>query len=269
MLLGFIRKRKYKLIYWGIGVRASYDHKFDEKTYIDNIRYFLTKRADALIFYSSYPLKKYVNAGFLKEKLFVANNTVNAPFSKDKDFNREYLLFIGTLYAEKGIKELLLAYKQLIDEGNEILPLKIVGGGEKSESIKKWVEDNNLKEKIILTGPIYNSEKLEKIFRSSVACISPNQAGLSVLSSMAYGCIFITNKEAITGGEIFNIKNMENGILYEGGIEELKSKILLIHNDSTVVNLLSKNAFNHYRNHRSPQMMANEISNAIEYSLNN
>ena len=103
MSLGMNPWRKYKLILWGIGVRASYENTFDAKTKMDIIRFFFTRKADALLFYSSYPIKKYVNQGFAEEKLFVANNTVDAPFTAEKTFTRNQLLFIGTLYKAKGM----------------------------------------------------------------------------------------------------------------------------------------------------------------------
>jgi glycosyltransferase involved in cell wall biosynthesis len=267
MLLGFFSKRKYKLILWGIGVRASYENSFDAKTKMDIIRFFFTKRADALIFYSSYPIKKYLEKGFSESKLFVANNTVDAPFNTKKTFIRNQLLFIGTLYKAKGMEVLLDAYKELQAEHKEIFPLKIVGGGENFENIQSWVAENKLNDTIELLGPVYDKGKLEEIFRTSVACVSPNQAGLSVLSSMAYGCTFITKKDAITGGEVFNITDGETGMFYDGTKEDLKKTMLFACTDKEKMDAMSKNAFKHYREHRTPQQMANAIIDAVEFSL--
>lgn len=268
MSLGMNPWRKYKLILWGIGVRASYENSFDAKTKMDIVRFFLTKKADALLFYSLYPIKKYVAQGFSEEQLFVANNTVDAPFNIEKTFKRKQLLFIGTLYKAKGMEVLLEAYKELAVSHKKILPLKIVGGGENFENIKNWVAENNLNEAIELLGPIYDKGKLEEIFRSSVACISPNQAGLSVLSSMAYGCVFITRKDAITGGEVFNIEDNETGVFYDGTKEGLKEKILFACTDTEKMKTISKKAFKHYRENRTPEQMANAIINAVEFSFN-
>lgn len=268
MMLGFNPFRKYKLIYWGIGVRASYDNKFDSKNNIDRYRYLLLKRSDALIFYSNYPISKYIDQGFNSDSLFIANNTVDAPFSLNKNLKRQQLLFIGTLYDQKGIEELLFAYKELISEGNILLPLKVIGGGENLGEIKYWVEKNNLNNIIDLMGPIYDKDILEQVFRSSIACISPKQAGLSVLSSMAYGCVFITSFDAITGGERLNIIDGVNGLFYDGTLNGLKERILFVHQNTELISQIGNNAFEYYRKNRTPQIMARGIVEAIEYTLN-
>lgn len=267
MMLGMNPWRKYKLILWGIGVRASYENSFDAKNKMDIIRFFFTKKADALLFYSSYPIKKYVAQGFSEKQLFVANNTVDAPFNTKKTFTRNQLLFIGTLYKAKGMEVLLEAYKEIQAEHKYVLPLKIVGGGENFENIKTWIADNKLNNAIEMLGPIYDEGKLEEIFRSSVACISPNQAGLSVLSSMAYGCVFITKKDAITGGELFNIIHGETGIIYDGTKEDLKKKILEACTNREKMEKMGKNAFKHYREKRTPRQMADAIIDAVEFSF--
>lgn len=269
MKLGFNPFRKFKLIYWGIGVRASYQNKFDQKTIWSGVRHYMTDKADALIFYSDYPVSKYAESGVQKEKLFVANNTVNAPFDNNKVIKRTNLLFIGTLYPQKGIDILLEAYKQLKAEGFSMLkPLKIVGGGTEFNNIAEWIKSNDLVNDIEMLGPIYDENKLEDIFRSSYACISPKQAGLSVLSSMAYGTVFITARDAITGGEMLNIKDNETGIFFDGSLQDLKEKIKFVCANTHEIERIGNNAFEHYRKNRTPEKMAQGIINAVEYTLN-
>jgi glycosyltransferase involved in cell wall biosynthesis len=108
---------------------------------------------------------------------------------------------------------------------------------------------------------------IKKSDRKAIACISPGQAGLSVLSSMAYGVPFITQKDAITGGEIFNIKNGENGILYEGAVEQLSELLLDLSTDKEKVQKLSHNAQNYYFRHATMQIMVQGLSGSIEYAL--
>ncbi|HOK96639.1 MAG TPA: hypothetical protein PKW71_10975, partial [Anaerohalosphaeraceae bacterium] len=110
--------RRYKWINWGIGVSASYDKKFDDKKTFDWVRYFLYKKSDASIFYSDYPIPKYLAAGFDRSTLFVANNTTAVSFNENIEFEKDSILFIGTLYKAKKIYELLDAYEEASNKWN-------------------------------------------------------------------------------------------------------------------------------------------------------
>ncbi|MFA6550666.1 MAG: glycosyltransferase, partial [Candidatus Gracilibacteria bacterium] len=210
-LLILNRFRSYKWINWGIGVSASYDKKFDENKRFDIVRHIIYKLSDASIFYSDYPIYKYISAGLDGSSLFVANNTTAVSYDENIEFEKDSILFIGTLYRAKKIYDLLEAYREASKKLKKSLFLNIVGGGDEYENIQQWIKDNGFENSINLIGPLFDQEKLEPYFRKAFACISPGQAGLSVLTSMGYGTPFVTSKDAITGGEIFNIDNGKNG----------------------------------------------------------
>ncbi|HRP54747.1 glycosyltransferase family 4 protein [Agriterribacter sp.] len=270
LMLLSVKRRKFKFILWGIGVSASYENKLDSKTTWDRVRFFFAKKADAILFYSSYPVKKYIENGIAREKLFVANNTV----AIDEHFNlaetensKTDFLFIGTLYPQKGIDILLNAYIELTK--TIALPtLQIIGAGPMESTLKELIEVNKLQDKVILHGAIYDQKTLVTFFSKSLVCISPTQAGLSVLMSMGYGVPFLTSADAITGGEVFNIKKDENGFIYNGTDEDLKKTIVWIINNREKVLAMGRNAKLHYDQFRKPADMANAIRDAIEYVLN-
>jgi glycosyltransferase involved in cell wall biosynthesis len=269
ILLGFYPFKKYKLIFWGIGVSASYNKKFDDDRRFDKLRYFLLNRANALIFYSEYPVKKYLNLGCVAEKLFVANNTV---FVQDRILakqEKEYLLFVGTLYKQKGIYDLLEAYYRVQNEFNSLPQLIIVGDGPEKLKIENWIIRKNISNLIILKGEITDTVKLRQIYNKAIVCISPNQAGLTVLASMAHGVPFVTSKDAITGGEIFNIKNGENGILYDGSVNELVNVIKFILNNPSNISEMSSRAQDYYFYNRKMSNMLEGFIKAIQYVLKN
>jgi glycosyltransferase involved in cell wall biosynthesis len=265
MLMGFNPFRNWKLIYWGIGVSASYDKNFDQDRRFDYIRFYLLNKADALVFYSDYPIKKYLKFGCSKEKLFVANNTVCVKKRIEIKQYKKYLLFVGTLYSQKGIFDILEAYKTL-HMNEEFLPeLVIVGDGPEWLRIKDWISTMNFREKIILKGEITDSEELGKIYSEAIVCISPKQAGLSVLASMAHGVPFLTSRDAITGGEIFNIVDGENGFLYDGSFVGLIDKINYIINNLDAVYKISKNAQEYYFQKRNIELMVAGFRDAVKY----
>jgi glycosyltransferase involved in cell wall biosynthesis len=270
LMLLSIKRRRFKFILWGIGVSASYENKLDSKTTWDRVRFFFAKKADAVLFYSSYPIEKYIKNGIEPEKLFVANNTV----AIDEHFNlsetensKTDFLFIGTLYPQKGIDILLNAYIEL-NKTIALPTLQIIGAGPMESTLKELIEVNKLQDKVILHGAIYDQKILVNFFSKSLVCISPTQAGLSVLMSMGYGVPFLTSSDAITGGEIFNIKKDENGFIYNGTDEDFKKTILWIINNREKVLAMGRKAKSHYDQFRKPADMANGIKDAIEYALN-
>lgn len=267
-ILKSVLKNGQKTVFWNIGVPASYHRHYGEAS---NMWYkfychFLFK-AKALLLYSKAPLDIYRKRGFKvdENKVFFAHNTVaviKQPIEKD---SKDALLFIGTLYLEKGLQVLLDAYKMAYSEKQDILPLNIVGGGEQFETVNNWIKDNGLEDKIKMLGAIYDSTEKAKIFKKTIACISPMQAGLSVLESMGYGVPFITSHDAITGGEAFNIIDGENGLRMKN-ISQLKDVILDINQNKGRYLEMGDKAYDYYWHNRTIEIMANGIISAIEYA---
>lgn len=258
--------RKYKWIAWGIGVSASYSKEFDNDKSYNFVRYFIFRRADANVFYSDYPVKKYLSAGFSRSTLFVAHNTTNVTFDESLAFKKGKLLFVGTLYKQKKIYELLNSYAEARGRLKDIVPLHIVGDGPETLNLKQWLEENKLEEKIHLHGSIFDEKVLQEIFRTTYACISPGQAGLSVLKSMGYGVPFITRNDAITGGEVFNISNGYNGLIYSTEKELTDIIIDINENPHKYVNM-GINARSYYLQHRTVEHMLEGLQSAIDYVM--
>lgn len=255
---------KTKVIFWTIGVSASYDSGFDKNSTWDKIRAFFYKQADAMAFYTTYPIDKYEKMGIPRERMFEVPNTV-AVESINVNTPKDSLLFIGTLYRQKGIQHLLEAYK-VNKENPNLVTLNIIGKGPDEEYIANWIKENNMEEHVKMCGAIYDNKEKAKYFARSFACISPLQAGLSVLESMGYGVPFITIKDAITGGEVFNIHNGVDGVTMDS-IEDLKDVIADIFNNKQKYLDYGIKAQEYYKKYRKPEDMANGLWEAIQYVL--
>ena len=251
-----------KVIFWSLGVSASYVKGFDAESKWDKIRAFFYNKADALVFYTEYPIKKYSQMGIDVNKMFEAPNTVKVVPVEGKHQN---LLFIGTLYREKGLQLLLDAYKN-VQQKHGLPTLDIVGNGPDYDVIKEWVKENDLEEKVLLHGAIYDVNKKAEYFANAIACISPLQAGLSVLESMGNGVPFVTIKDAITGGEIFNIHDGVDGVLMNSS-HEMESVLEDITKNRQKYSEMGKRAKQFYNTCRTPQHMADGLWNAIKYVL--
>lgn len=256
-----IMPKNLKWITWGIGVSASYKERFDHNKRYDFIRYLVFGRSDAIIFYSDYPVKKYLSDGVKASKLFVAHNT----FSNECNFEnqRDCFIFIGSLFEGKGLLTLINQYKlALTHVGKDLFPLKIIGGGKLEKLLKTYIEENDLKDKVELLGPIFEKKKINKILSKAIISISPNQAGLAVLHSMSCGVAFVTSKVSITGGEIFNIKNNDNGIIYED-FSEIQNIIIDAFKNPYKYIHMGKNAYKYYYENRTAPKMVNGFIKAI------
>jgi len=257
--------RKFKLIYWGIGVSASYDSRYDQDQSRTAYRYNAIMKADATVFYSDYPVKKYASMGIPSEKLFVANNTVYVNHEMpEKTYNT--ILFIGSLYKQKRIDILIDQYVAAYQENPLIPKLILIGDGDQRDRIKEQIMKAKVEDQIILAGNITDETILEKYFAEAIACISPDQAGLSVLKAMGYGVPFVTWKNAITGGEIFNIHDCVDGILMDD-LNELKKVILDTYNHRENFIEMSEKAFQYYWKFRRPDQMVQGFMDAIEYVI--
>lgn len=256
---------KQKVIFWTLGVSASYDSGYDKKSTWDTIRAFFYKQANAMAFYTSYPIDKYEKMGIPRERMFEAPNTV-AVESVDSGIEKDSLLFIGTLYRQKGIQYLLDAYKSNKDNPN-LVPLYIIGKGPDSDIISNWIRENDLQDLIRMKGAIYDNAEKAKYFARAYACISPLQAGLSVLESMGYGVPFITIRDAITGGEVFNIHNGIDGVLMDS-VDQLSDVVADIFNNKQKYLDYGIKAKSFYDNNRKPEHMAAGLWSAIQYVLN-
>lgn len=255
---------KTKVVFHTLGVSANYDKGYDNHHEWDKIRKFFYSKADALAFYTSFPIEKYVSMGVPREKMFEAPNTVEVKPSREV-LAKDSLLFIGTLYKQKGIQSLLDSYLTLKDLKG--LPkLRIIGNGPDFESISEWVKDHDLGNFIEMLGAIYDVTEKAKYFAMSFACISPKQAGLSVLESMGYGIPFITTKNAITGGELANVHNGVDGIIMndESQLTDV-IKDIVMHKEKYID--MGRKAQQFYNENRTPQHMANGLWNSVKYAI--
>lgn len=262
------KKRNYPVIPWSIGTRASYKRKYDlnrKKGIRDYIMYYILKKSDAIIFYMDKAIDYWGNFKLDRNKIFIAHNSTNVVPIKVENDKKKNLIFVGSLYKEKGINILLEQYlssQHVLKEKTPILD--IIGGGAEYDNIQTYIQKNGLAFSVKLHGPIYDEFQLSSLFSTAVACISPNQAGLSVLKSMGYGVPFITRKDAITGGEIFNIHNNVNGVLYDEDSNLKKIIIDVVENHSLYIDM-GIAAKDYYYKNATPEIMADGVIKSLNY----
>lgn len=251
--------KKYKLIHWGIGV-SSFDKKNGFTTAIRN---FLTLFADKLILYSEEAQKYYSKK--LQGKIVVAHNTVDNKWSEDfSGFDNDCFLFIGQLDKRKGITKLMKAFSVYLQEAGktDIQKLVIIGDGEMGDELQKLASELQITRYVIFTGSMKEDDQKREYFKRAQLCISMKQAGLAILESFSYGVPFVTSRDAITGGERFNIQHKNTGFFVES-VQDLTDLFHYTQKNREEVKRIGSNAYDFYHQQRSSEKMAGVFDDVI------
>jgi len=122
------------------------------------------------------------------------------------------LLFIGSVSAEKGIVELVAAFKQAA-EGVNGVRLFIAGGGW-HPAVEKIIADARLKDKIHVLGPVAHHEVPGLLNAADIFILPSHSEGLPnvVLEAMACGLPIIATR---VGGIPEAVEDGKSGILVE------------------------------------------------------
>lgn len=155
----------------------------------------------------------------------------------------DYILFLGRIVPEKGIKNLILAYKQI----NTNKKLVIAGGSSDTAVFYKKMEElASDDDRILFTGAV-KGRILEELYSNSYLYVLPsNLEGmpLSLLEAMSYGNCVLTS-DIPECKEVIENKGLTFKV---GNIEDLKSKLYLLLNNQQLVYRLKKESKNYILN---------------------
>lgn len=261
-------KRKNKVIGWSNGQRANYKVRFDldrKKKLTDYVTAAILKRCDANVIYVREAIDWLASFGIPKKSIFAAQNTVPVNHMVIEYSQKTSILFVGSLYKKKGLDELIDCYYEAYKSHlSDALPLSIIGKGEEEKRIKEKVKKLGLEHNVTFWGAIYDENELSKHFSTALISVSPKQAGLSVLQSLGYGCPFITRKNAISGGEIVNVKDGETGILYNS-TKDLINIFEDVYLHPVKYIEMGVKAKKYYEDYASPRVMVQGFLDAFKY----
>ena len=257
-------KKDQRFLLWGIGV--STENGLDKNKKLDFIRFHIAKLAAGVIFYSNYPLKKYIDRGFNSNELFVGNNTIKCDYKIDihkREFNK--ILFFGSLTKRKRVDILIDAYSIIKEKTDTSIYLEIVGNGPEKVILENYVIKKGLKNSVRFLDSIYDQKKKLNIFNNAICTVSPGQAGLSVLESFSFGVPFVTSSDAITGGERFNIIEGETGFFVDD-TDSLAYLLMRLIKNKSYIRKISENCFNYYWEKSQIKHMAEGFIKAFDYT---
>lgn len=110
-------------------------------------------------------------------------------FRVAKSGKQKDVVFLGRLVERKGARELLEAFNLLSQEMPDV-KLKIAGKGEQEASLKKYVQTNNLNDKVEFLGFVSEEEKASLLASAAVACFPSlygEAFGIVLIEAMAAG----------------------------------------------------------------------------------
>ena len=180
----WMRRRGRPVIGWGLG--APLPPLVGGGKFLQSRRLSFLKQFDSLIAYSRRGAAEYAQAGFPKEKIFVAHNSVSpapsSPFpARPATFNgKPHILFVGRLQARKRIGHLLRACAHL-EAGPRLV---IVGDGPERQALESLA-------KKIYPGAEFigarHAAELKPYFMAADLFVLPGTGGLAIQEAMTYG----------------------------------------------------------------------------------
>lgn len=214
-----------------------------------------------------------INSKFSKKTYVVTNgvdiNEFNIKSNEKQILNKmKYeikskirLLFIGNLIKEKGLYELLNAFKILTKYYNNKVKLLIIGIGREKGNFIKWCYKNNLANEILFIGDVpHNKIKLFINF-SDIVILPSYSEGMPTVMFETMVCskpIIITD----VGGVREIIKNYYNGILIQPkSINDIVNKTQMLIDNKKLRYRIGINAYNTIINKYTWEKSAQELIN--------
>lgn len=179
-----------------------------------------------------------------KNKVTVLYNAVDVADTNQYNVHASNVLFYGMLIQRKGIDDLLLAFKNILDKIPKHIMLMLYGDDyDSDEKINDKIKRFGLLERAHYNGWLTN-ENRESVFKNTIVNVLPSyNEGLpmTILESMGYGIPNIsTNIAAIPEA----IRDSYNGFIIEpGDIKMLSCTMEKIINDADLRIRLSTNAY--------------------------
>ena len=211
-----------------IGALEGYYYR-QKKIYTNKINYIITP--------SEFYRTKFIEDGINPNKIEAIHNFIIAEDYNVKTEIGNYALYFGRLSKEKGINNLIKAFKDC-NIGN----LYIAGDGPEKENIENFIKENKLSKKVKMLG-FLNKEEVTEYVRKARFIVVPSiwyeNCPYSVMETLAIG-------KPVIGANIAGIPelviNEENGYTYAyDSIEDLSKKMYeLFTNEEKVIKFSKK-----------------------------
>ena len=190
-------------------------------------------------------------------KTYFIPNIIGEPFENQPEIyfeNKENLIsFVGRLDREKNVISLLEIFK----EAN--LPsdwkLQIIGDGKEKNNLEKFVEENQLKNRVIFHGTKNSYEILELLRKSKIFGFTSLKEALPtvLVESMFCGNAIVSYNCDYGPSDIINEKN--GFLIHISDRKSFKEKLEFLTNDEDALNNLMTTSFRESKNWKKEKIL--------------
>lgn len=244
------KKRKY---FWPLFTRCKKDSFLaSAMAAIEHTVQMITKTydlVDVFICPSIFLKNKFIEYGFQNKKLTLLNHFINVDCDYEDEPPGDYLLYVGRLSEEKGVKTLIDAVINV-----ESCKLKIVGDGPLKEELILYIKSKNVINKIEFLG--YKDHKdVIALIKQCKFLVIPSEwyevTGLVIFEAYACGKPVIGSR---IGGIPEFIRDNETGLTFEPqNSEDLSSKIDFLMKNPDKTEKMGKSALSFVKQNLSPE----------------
>lgn len=230
------------------------------------IRVLIVNLTKANVFYCNEHKEYFDFFTFNKSKNFVALNTTSVAPNGRKPKIGSYYLFVGSLNKRKGLKSLINCFEIVVQKYPK-LKLILVGAGSYRNELEEFLQykKSEVRNNVVFMGSITDLKKLGQLYENAICSVSYGQAGLSILQSLGNATPFITIKTAISGGEIYSIKEGVTGFRNINNENEFVEKMIFIHENKEQQLFMKKKSLSYYNKFATINKMSLSLIKAIEY----
>ncbi len=201
---------------------------------------------------------------YCDSEIVVIPNSINVNKINLYNKNSNNILFIGRLEKDKGIYDLINAFKKVVSN-IENINLILAGDGEK-EKVNNILEKYGLTKNVVLKGWV-NKDEIDRLLGEASLFLLPSYdegMPISILEAMSFGVPIISTNV----GSIPEVITDENGILINpGDVDKLSDSIEFLFKDENLRNKISNNNYKKIIEEYNTEINNNKLLNLYKEIL--
>jgi glycosyltransferase involved in cell wall biosynthesis len=242
-LFPLLKLRRRPVLLWGQAIEKQEDRGAAMQALYRGggvLRAAAARRADGYLAYTAGGRRRLIEQGVDSGRVFVLRNTLDmeaeielhrAVAGEDEAALRErlglkpeslVLLFVGRVYREKRLSELVALLRRLQAGGGVEVEGLVLGDGPDLARVMAAAEGLDC---VRFLGEVRDRECVARCMKVAAALVIPGAAGLAVNHAFAHGLPVITQASPLHGPEFEYVESGRNGLIAAPGAEALFEQV--------------------------------------------